>query len=90
MSSEDTVIAQKFPDAASFHTIRVNHPAGWFYTTDSLRKSLRRLGEVWQRNDQLPWFHGDIILLGTVTANLQPCFDALTETDLISEAPVPP
>ena len=28
----------KFPAVEMFHTMRVNQPAGWFYTTESLRK----------------------------------------------------
>ncbi len=72
-------IPEKFPHIASFHTLRVNQPAGWFYTT----KALRQLCDVWEKyGSGLTNFHGstgDIILLGTTTENLQPCFDALTE-----------
>ncbi|MCJ7782329.1 MAG: dissimilatory-type sulfite reductase subunit alpha, partial [Desulfobacterales bacterium] len=61
------------------HTMRVNHPAGWFYNT----KKLRELCDLWEKHGSgLTNMHGstgDIILLGTNTANLQPCFDALTE-----------
>jgi len=70
---------EKFPNAAAFHTVRVNQPAGWFYTTDSLRK----ICDIWEKyGSGLTNFHGstgDIILLGTATENLQPCFNALTE-----------
>ncbi len=70
---------EKFPDAASFHTMRINQPAGWFYTT----KSLRTICDIWEKyGSGMTNFHGstgDIILLGTTTENLQPCFDALTE-----------
>jgi len=70
---------EKFPDAAQFHTMRINHPAGWFYNT----KSLREICDTWEQyGSGLTNFHGstgDIILLGTTTDNLQPCFDALTE-----------
>ena len=62
-----------------FIRIRVNHPAGWFYTT----KALRDLCDVWEKHGSgLTNMHGstgDIILLGANTANLQPCFNALTE-----------
>jgi sulfite reductase alpha subunit len=72
-------IPEQFPNVESFHTFRVNQPAGWFYTT----KALRELCDVWEKyGSGLTNFHGstgDIILLGTTTANLQPCFDALTE-----------
>lgn len=72
-------IPEQFPNVESFHTFRVNQPAGWFYTA----KALRELCDVWEKyGSGLTNFHGstgDIILLGTTTANLQPCFDALTE-----------
>lgn len=72
-------VPDKFPNVESFHTFRVNQPSGWFYTT----KALRDLCNVWEKyGSGLTNFHGstgDIILLGTTTTNLQPCFDALTE-----------
>lgn len=72
-------VPEKFPGVKEFHTMRINQPAGWFYTT----KALRQLCDVWEKyGSGMTNFHGstgDIILLGTTTANLQPCFDALTE-----------
>lgn len=72
-------IPDKFPGVEHFHTLRVNMPAGWFYTT----KALRQLCEVWDKHGSgLTNFHGatgDIILLGTSTDHLQPCFDDLAE-----------
>jgi hypothetical protein len=32
-----------FPNVQAFHTMRVNHPTGWFYKTDTLRK----LCDIW-------------------------------------------
>jgi sulfite reductase alpha subunit len=68
-----------FPGVAHFHTMRVNHPTGWFYTT----KALRTLCDVWDKHGSgLTNMHGstgDIILLGTKTENLQPCFDDLSD-----------
>lgn len=68
-----------FPEVADFHTFRVNHPSGWFYTT----KALRQLCDVWERyGSGLTNLHGatgDIILLGSTTAVLQDCFNALTD-----------
>jgi len=68
-----------FPGVAHFHTLRVNHPTGWFYTT----KALRALCDVWDKHGSgLTNMHGstgDIILLGTKTENLQPCFDDLSD-----------
>jgi len=72
-------IPDKFPGVEHFHTLRVNMPAGWFYTT----KALRQLCDVWDKHGSgLTNFHGatgDIILLGTSTDHLQPCFDDLAE-----------
>jgi len=69
----------KFPNVEMFHTMRINHPSGWFYTTDALRK----VCDIWEKHGSgLTNMHGstgDIILLGTTTPNLQPCFDDLVE-----------
>src|SRR5512143_2772129 len=68
-----------FPGVEHFHTLRVNHPTGWFYDT----KTLRSLCDVWDKHGSgLTNMHGstgDIILLGTKTENLQPCFDDLSD-----------
>jgi len=68
-----------FPGVEQFHTLRVNHPTGWFYTT----QALRNLCDVWDKHGSgLTNMHGstgDIILLGTKTENLQPCFDDLSD-----------
>ena len=70
---------EEFPNVAEFHTFRVNHPAGWFYTTDKLRE----LCDVWDKHGSgLTNMHGatgDIILLGAPSDELQPCFDDLAE-----------
>jgi sulfite reductase alpha subunit len=70
---------EKFPHLQAFHTMRVNHPSGWFYTT----KALRTVCDVWDRHGSgLTNFHGstgDIIFLGCVTDELQPTFDDLSE-----------
>ncbi|HPA46316.1 MAG TPA: dissimilatory-type sulfite reductase subunit alpha [bacterium] len=72
-------IPEKFPDVAHFHTLRVNMPTGWFYTSDVLRK----LCDIWDRHGSgLTNMHGstgDIILLGTTTPELEPVFSELTE-----------
>ena len=73
-----TDVPDKFPAVEMFHTMRVNQPAGWFYTTESLRK----ICDIWDKyGSGLTNFHGstgDVILLGTNTESLQPCFDELT------------
>jgi len=71
-------LAAKFPEVAHFHTIRINHPAGWFYTTEALRG----LCDIWERHGSgLTNMHGstgDIIFLGTTTDQLEPIFQELT------------
>jgi len=70
---------QEFPNVEHFHTIRVNHPSGWFYNTEALRT----LCDVWDRHGSgVTNFHGstgDIILLGCTTDELQPTFDDLSD-----------
>jgi len=72
-------IPEDFPEIAEFHTIRVNQPSGWFYTSDALRK----LCDIWEKHGSgLTNMHGstgDIIFLGTTTEELEPTFAALTE-----------
>jgi len=67
-----------FPEVAHFHTMRVNQPSSKFYTTDILRG----LCDIWEkRGSGLTNMHGstgDIILLGTVTDELEPIFYELT------------
>jgi len=72
-------VPDKFPNVAHFHTMRVNQPAGWFYTSEALRT----LCDIWERHGSgLTNMHGstgDIIFLGTKTAELEPTFKELTE-----------
>ena len=72
-------LPDRFPNIAAFHTIRVNMPSGWFYTTESLRK----ICDIWEKHGSgLTNFHGstgDIILLGAPTESIQPCFDELLD-----------
>ncbi|HTU03669.1 MAG TPA: dissimilatory-type sulfite reductase subunit alpha [Candidatus Sulfotelmatobacter sp.] len=72
-------IPEKFPNVAHFHTMRVNHPTGWFYTT----KALRTVCDVWEKHGSgLTNMHGstgDIILLGTKTDELEATFGELTQ-----------
>ncbi len=72
-------VPDKFPNVSHFHTLRVNHPSGWFYTSDVLRK----LCDIWEAHGSgLTNMHGstgDIILLGTKTSELEPTFQKLTQ-----------
>ncbi len=72
---------EEYPAIAHFHTLRVNQPAGWFYTSDALRT----LCDIWDRHGSgLTNMHGstgDIIFLGTSTDELEPTFKELTDND---------
>jgi sulfite reductase alpha subunit len=72
-------LQEEFPDIAHFHTLRVNMPSGWFYTSDALRT----ICDIWERHGSgLTNMHGstgDIILLGTTTDELEPTFAELTQ-----------
>ncbi len=71
-------IPEQFPQIAHFHTVRVNQPSGWFYTSDALRT----LCDIWDRHGSgLTNMHGstgDVIFLGTTTDELEPTFKDLT------------
>lgn len=72
-------LPEKFPDVAHFHTLRINQPSGWFYTSEALRT----LCNIWERHGSgLTNMHGstgDIVFLGTRTDELEPTFKELTE-----------
>ena len=72
-------VPEKFPKVAHFHTMRINQPSGWFYTSDALRT----LCDIWERHGSgLTNMHGstgDIVFLGTKTDELEPTFKELTE-----------
>ncbi len=72
-------VPDKFPAVAHFHTLRVNQPSGWFYTSDAIRT----LCDIWEKHGSgLTNMHGstgDIIFLGTKTGELEPTFKELTE-----------
>jgi len=74
-------LPDKWPNISHFHTMRINQPAGWFYTTEALRK----ICDIWEkRGSGLTNMHGstgDIILLGTTTDQLEPTFSDLAEID---------
>jgi len=69
---------EQFPNAAAFHTVRLNQPSGWVYSTGALRQ----ICDVWEQHGSgLTNMHGstgDIVLLGTTTDALQPMFDTLS------------
>ena len=69
----------QFPGVAQFHTLRVNQPAGWFYTSEALRT----ICDIWERHGSgLTNLHGstgDLILLGARSAELEPTFQELAQ-----------
>lgn len=69
----------RFPEAAEFHTLRIQPPAGMHYDT----KTLRDMCDVWEKyGSGLIAFHGqsgDIMFQGVTTDNVQPAFDELNE-----------
>ena len=74
-----SALPEEFPNVSHFHTLRVNQPSGWYYTSDALRK----ICDIWDEHGSgLTNMHGstgDIIFLGAKTEELEPCFAALTE-----------
>lgn len=72
-------LGHEYPHVAHFHTIRVNQPAGWFYTTEALRE----ICDIWEAHGSgLTNMHGstgDMVFLGTTTDELEPVFEDLTK-----------
>lgn len=68
----------EYPKIAHFHTMRINMPTGWFYTSEALRT----ICDIWDRHGSgITNMHGstgDVILLGTTTDQLEPAFAELT------------
>jgi len=71
-------LPEEFPGVTAFHTYRVNQPSAWFYTTDALRQ----VCDIWEKHGSgMTNMHGstgDIILLGSSTEALEPCFAELS------------
>ena len=72
-------VGDAFPESREFHTLRVQPPAGNFYTTDMLRQ----LGDSWEKwGSGLVTFHGqtgNIMFIGATTENTQHFFDEINE-----------
>ena len=60
-------LSEEYPGVSHFHTIRVNQPSGWYYTSDALRT----ICDIWDRHGSgLTNMHGstgDMVFLGTRT-----------------------
>ncbi|MBS3909672.1 MAG: dissimilatory-type sulfite reductase subunit alpha [Actinobacteria bacterium] len=76
-----SAIPDQFPGVSHFHTVRVNQPSGWFYTSEALNEIM----DIWDAHGSgLTNMHGstgDMILLGTTTPELEPIFRELTSKD---------
>ncbi len=72
-------VADAFPESKEFHTLRVQPPAGNYYTTDMLNQ----LANSWEKyGSGLITFHGqtgNIMFIGTTTENTQHFFDEINE-----------
>ena len=72
-------VAHAFAESKEFHTLRVQPPAGNYYTTDMLRQ----LGDSWEKyGSGLVTFHGqtgNIMFIGTSTENTQHFFNEINE-----------
>ncbi|MBI4829850.1 MAG: dissimilatory-type sulfite reductase subunit alpha [Nitrospinae bacterium] len=72
-------LSQQYPAIAQFHTIRVIPPAGWVYST----KTLRNLCDIWDKHGagimQMHGMTGDILLLGTDNETTFDCAEELFE-----------
>jgi sulfite reductase alpha subunit len=67
-------IPEEFPGVAHFHTVRLNQPSGFFYTS----KALKEICDIWDKyGSGLTNLHGstgDLVLLGTTTDKLEAIF----------------
>lgn len=74
-----SALPEEFPGVSHFHTVRVNQPSGWFYTSDTLKEIV----DIWDEHGSglfnMHGSTGDLVLLGTRTEELEPTFRALTE-----------
>ena len=70
-------LPEEYPNIAHFHTMRVNQPSGWYYSTEALRG----ICDIWEKHGSgLTNMHGstgDIILLGCRTEVLEDTFQEL-------------
>ena len=72
-------VGNVFPASKEFHTLRVQPPAGNFYSTSMLRK----LADSWEKHGSgLVTFHGqtgNIMFIGSTTENTQHFFDEIND-----------
>ncbi|UCH45354.1 MAG: dissimilatory-type sulfite reductase subunit alpha [Nitrospiraceae bacterium] len=67
-------LPEEFPGVAHFHTVRINQPSGFFYTSEALKM----ICDIWDKyGSGMTNMHGstgDLVLLGTTTENLEAIF----------------
>jgi len=72
-------VGDDYPESREFHTVRVQPPAGNFYSTGILRQ----LADSWEKyGSGLVTFHGqtgNIMFIGVDSKNLQPFFDEIND-----------
>ncbi len=72
-------VGQQFPESKEFHTLRVQPPAGNYYSTNILRQ----LADSWEKwGSGLVTFHGqtgNIMFIGSSTENTQHFFDEIND-----------
>jgi sulfite reductase alpha subunit len=72
-------VGADYPESKEFHTLRVQPPAGNYYTTDILRD----LADSWEKwGSGLVTFHGqtgNIMFIGATTENTQHFFDEIND-----------
>ena len=71
-------VPDRFPGVEHFHTVRVNQPAGLYYSTENLRALMDLWDKYGSGMTNMHGSTGDMILLGTRTENLEPLFWDLT------------
>jgi sulfite reductase alpha subunit len=76
-----SMLPEMFPEVKYFHTIRVNMPSGWFYTTEVLRELMDICDKYGSGITNFHGSTGDIIFLGATTENLEPIFAELTSKE---------
>jgi len=75
-------VPEKFPESKEFHTLRIQPPPAFHYST----KLLRDMCDIWEEHGSgliaLHGQSGDIMFQGCTTDKVQPAFDALNEIGL--------
>ncbi len=69
----------RFPNAAEFHTMRIQPPPGFFYTTDILRKIIDIDEKYGSGMICMHGQTGNLMLVGMDSDAVQPCFDEMNE-----------